>query len=346
LAAALLFLRLCVGWHFFSEGLEKVSYDRSTGQWQLDFSAAGFLTQAKGPLAGLFLNRVPGGHRWQATLAVPEELTPASGDRLAAWVADYAKRRPAESTQIEVPDFVPYAAWFAQIESDRRVLHERFTKVAGLTDEQRAAAAAIFERRQRQLADYLAGEAPQMQAYQHELRRLEHLEQSPGADEVPFLEQRVVQKQAETSRTPLKWVAAVDGFDDQFAKQLHRLLTEEQLASSVGRQADAALADPKEIRLHWLNLAIAGVTLGVGGCLLLGLFTRLASVVGALFLLSIMATQPPWVPGSVTTYFHYQLVELAALVLLAAAAAGRVAGLDFFLHRLFSRGRGTEGAAR
>ena len=86
-----------------------------------------------------------------------------------------------------------------------------------------------------------------------------------------------------------------------------------------------------------MNLAVTGLTIGVGLCLLVGLFTRLASVAGAFFLLSVMATQPPWVAGANTQFFYYQLVEFAALLFLAAVAAGRVAGLDLFLHALWSK---------
>ena len=350
-AAALVLLRLCVGWHFFSEGVKKVSYDRSTGEWRFNVPTEFLFRQAKGPLAGFFQNRIPGGHQWQAELAVPEELTPARGEALAGWVANYVKRRQGElasgkHSEAVIPDFAPYAAWAAQIEADSRAMHERFTDFAGLTEEQRSQAAAAFERRQRQLADYLAGEALEMQAYRHELWRLEHFEETPGAEDVPYQKQRVAQKTAETARTPLKWVAAVRQFDQEFASELHGLLTDEQLSSAVGEQADAALTDPQETQLHRLNLAVTGLTIGVGGCLLLGLFTRLASLAGALFLLTVMATQPPWVAGADTTYFYYQLVELAALVFLAAAAAGRVAGLDFFLHRIAARCCGAKGASR
>jgi uncharacterized membrane protein YphA (DoxX/SURF4 family) len=74
-----------------------------------------------------------------------------------------------------------------------------------------------------------------------------------------------------------------------------------------------------------------GVTLGVGVCLILGLFTRLASVVGAGFLLSIMSTQPPWADGVLATVkllTAYQGIEFFALLLLAAIGAGTWAGLD------------------
>jgi len=53
-----------------------------------------------------------------------------------------------------------------------------------------------------------------------------------------------------------------------------------------------------------------------------------------------MATQPPWVEGANTTVFYYQLVEVAALVVLFASAAGRWAGLDFILRALAGRCRG------
>lgn len=351
LAAALVLLRLCVGWHFFSEGVKKVSYDQSTGEWSLNVPTEGLLRQAKGPLAGFFQNRIPGGHQWQSTLAVPEELTPESGKQLTNWASGYVKRRQSElaigkHTAVKIPKFVPYAAWLAEIEADRRATHERFTKIAGLTDEQRSQAAEIFERRQSQLADYLVGEALDMQAYRHQLWQLEQMQETPGANEVPYKAERLAQKQAEVARTPQKWIAAVRQFDQQFADELRGLLSEEQLASSVGPQAEAALTDPKARQLHWMNVAVAGATIGVGLCLLVGLFTRLAAVVGILFLLSVMATQPPWVAGADTTFFYYQLVEVAALVLLAAAAAGRVAGLDFFLYRLCNRCGGTKGASQ
>ncbi|MCH8840834.1 MAG: PQQ-binding-like beta-propeller repeat protein, partial [Planctomycetes bacterium] len=244
--------------------------------------------------------------------------------------------KTGKHTEVEIPEFVPYATWIEQIDAERRAMLKRFTDIRGLTEEQRSQAAQAFERRVRQLADYLAGESLDIQAYQHELWRLENLREIAGTKEVPYQQRRVAQKLAETDRTPLKWVAMVRQYDQEFANELHGLLTEEQSASTVGGQALAALTDPKQTQLRWMNLAVTGLTIGVGCCLLLGLFTRLASVAGALFLLSVMATQPPWVAGANTMFFYYQLVEFAAFVFLAAVSAGRVAGLDFILHGLWS----------
>jgi uncharacterized membrane protein YphA (DoxX/SURF4 family) len=73
---------------------------------------------------------------------------------------------------------------------------------------------------------------------------------------------------------------------------------------------------------------------------LVALLTRLAAVGGALFLVAVIATQPPWMTGAAPTY--YQTIELAGLIVLAATGAGRWAGLDYFGYVLCQRfcGRG------
>jgi uncharacterized membrane protein YphA (DoxX/SURF4 family) len=73
----------------------------------------------------------------------------------------------------------------------------------------------------------------------------------------------------------------------------------------------------------------------VGACLIVGLFARLAAVVGALFLLSIVLTQPPWMAEAIPTY--NQWVEFVAMLTLAAFPVGRWGGLDYFVSRLFCR---------
>jgi hypothetical protein len=60
-------------------------------------------------------------------------------------------------------------------------------------------------------------------------------------------------------------------------------------------------------------------------------------VVLAIFLGSVIASQPPWVAGALTTVFNYQAVEFVALLVLASSRVGRWGGLDFFIHHLFLR---------
>jgi uncharacterized membrane protein YphA (DoxX/SURF4 family) len=84
-------------------------------------------------------------------------------------------------------------------------------------------------------------------------------------------------------------------------------------------------------------MTVTYVVIGVGVCLLLGFFTRLASLVGIGFLCSVIASQPPWVAGSNTDVFLYQLVECAALAVLIVTAAGRWFGLDFFSYAIWNQ---------
>jgi len=86
-----------------------------------------------------------------------------------------------------------------------------------------------------------------------------------------------------------------------------------------------------------------GLTL-VGLCLVLGLFTRLASLAGIAFILLFYFANPPFVGYfySLPTEGSYlivnkNLVELCALVVILLTGSGRFAGLDRILHALFSR---------
>ena len=86
-----------------------------------------------------------------------------------------------------------------------------------------------------------------------------------------------------------------------------------------------------------------GLTL-VGALLILGLFTRLASIGGIGFLLLFYFANPPFVGYfySLPTEGSYlvvnkNLVELFALVVIFFTGSGRFAGLDRILHGLFAR---------
>lgn len=344
---AVVLLRLCVGYHFLSEGSKKVTYDKAHKTWSIHVPTAAVMGQAKGPLAGFIQNQLPGGHGWQSLLAAPEELTPESGKQLNDWVGAYVKRRQGElgkgvPKEVEIPEFAPYSEWAKQIVADWKAIHTSFTGVKGLDEEQIAEAAALFEERERRLADYLAEESLDIQAYRHELWRLEKSAEASGASEVPFKKERLAEKTAEVSRTPRKWVGGVKKLQAGYVGDLRNVLTVDQRDSQVGELVDSAVTTSKEKKLQFVNLAVTCLTLGVGVCLLAGFCTRIASIAGAMFLLSIMVTQPPWVLGARTEFFYYQLVELAAFLFLAAVGAGRWAGLDSIIHCLWSKCCGTK----
>ena len=175
--AALVLMRVCLGWHFFSEGAKKVTYDRGRQTWTINVPTAAVLGQAKGPLAEFYHSQIPGGHGWQSMLAVPVELTPESNQQLTDWITKYVKRRKGEiksgkHKEVEIPEFSPYADWAKQIRADWKAILTQLTNAAELSEEQGKRAAEAFEKRERDLADYLAEECLEIQAYQHELWRL------------------------------------------------------------------------------------------------------------------------------------------------------------------------------
>ena len=86
-----------------------------------------------------------------------------------------------------------------------------------------------------------------------------------------------------------------------------------------------------------------GLTL-VGACLILGLFTRLASLAGIGFILLFYLATPPFVGYfySIPTEGSYlivnkNLVEIAALAVIFATGSGLFAGLDRIVHGLIAR---------
>ncbi len=86
-----------------------------------------------------------------------------------------------------------------------------------------------------------------------------------------------------------------------------------------------------------------GLTL-VGLFLILGLFTRVASLAGIAFILMFYLATPPFVGYfySIPSEGSYlivnkNLVELGALLVILMTGSGRFAGLDRLLHGLFAR---------
>jgi uncharacterized membrane protein YphA (DoxX/SURF4 family) len=91
-----------------------------------------------------------------------------------------------------------------------------------------------------------------------------------------------------------------------------------------------------------------GMMLGltvVGACLILGLFTRLAAIGGAVMLAMFYFAMPPFPgvevpPGSAEGHYMFvnkNLIELIAMLMIAASGVGRWFGLDAFIHAIFGR---------
>lgn len=321
---AFVLLRVAVGWHFFSEGLEKL---------EPGFSSAGLLRAAKGPLAPLYQEFLPDNYGYQDRLAVAREsyvLTEDEKAKQAAWAAEYKKQIDAAKQANEIPiadfpPFTPYTRWAEAIRAGWDVHRDGAIAVLGSDEED--AVDRVYRTRLQQLADYLAAEETAIDEYRHELWRLESLKDSPKADGVPFQEQRIADKYTEVTRTGNQWTREVEALETLYLEDLRSLAEDDATQKKLDERLHPMT------RLDWVNRAVTYVVLGVGGCLLLGGFTRCACVVGVLFLLSVMASQPPWIPGANTDYLGYQLAEVGAFMVLAAVGAGQWWGLDAILSR-------------
>ena len=91
---------------------------------------------------------------------------------------------------------------------------------------------------------------------------------------------------------------------------------------------------PKFGSLNLINMVIPWFDTIVGVCLVLGLFTRFASLSAGLFLLSVCLTQPFWIPGTNPTYLYW--IELTACFVIFGTLAGRLAGLDYIINGFFA----------
>jgi uncharacterized membrane protein YphA (DoxX/SURF4 family) len=97
----------------------------------------------------------------------------------------------------------------------------------------------------------------------------------------------------------------------------------------------------------WIDRITVWFLIVAGGCLMVGLLTRLNCVLAALFLLTTYALFPPfpWLPASPLSEGNYlwvnkNLVELLALLALATTASGRWFGVDALLSWLWRAMRG------
>ena len=161
----------------------------------------------------------------------------------------------------------------------------------------------------------------------HDWQRLAWARKSPSADNVPFEKKRIADAQAKLKAQAGPWTGQVRAIEVGMLDEFDALLSNEQRTAGLTVKPSSTLD-----RLN--RFMAAGITI-VGGCLLVGLFARLAALAGAAFLLSVVLSQPPWLSDTITTY--PQLLEMLALLALATVPVGRWAGLDFFLQFLFRR---------
>jgi uncharacterized membrane protein YphA (DoxX/SURF4 family) len=152
--------------------------------------------------------------------------------------------------------------------------------------------------------------------------------------EVESLRQQVDSIRTDRTGKLNQWSAQVVAIWDSLEQQVNRLAVGPQL--DAGKVALHRPFDQPQSKLKWINRIIPWFDTTVGVLLILGLFTTPAAIAAAFFLASVVLTQPFWIPGTTPTY--YQIVELAGLLVIAAAGSANTLGLDY-LWSLFRRGK-------
>lgn len=257
------------------------------------WSSAGFRKAAVGPLADFYRSSLPEVGDWSGTLG--------GRDRRSA--ADAA------------------AAWRESVMQSWRSLLAARSKAVSLDAAGREAAEAQIAAASEDLAAYLADIAPDLDDYRMQVDRLDAQARQPSAREVPFERKRVADKRRELAAMAAGWQADAAAIGE-------KLVAAWDAALPVADRIRAAAARPPT-SLWKADRFVSWALVTIGGCLVLGLAVKFNAMGGALFLLTVIASQPFWVPGAQATYDQW--VELAALLAVAALPTGGWSGLDHFL---------------
>jgi len=165
--------------------------------------------------------------------------------------------------------------------------------------------------------------------YRAELARLDKMQLQPSAV-VPYEKNRITDKRKELVAKPAPWQAEIQWIETGLKAKLNARLTAEQLKKP-------AYIDPEPGYVQ-VDRIVKWVLMIAGGCLVVGLFTRLAAFLCGLFLLQVVMLYPFWEP-LVPKATYYEWVEMLACFALATTGIGRVFGLDGLIHLFFGSKR-------
>ena len=342
---ALMLLRIVVGYHFFVEGSSKLQDKYWTAEY--------FLKGAKGPAAPLFHQMVDD-EKGNIRLCVDEQKTEAGetkyfintdlADLLWKNFLDITTQHYGFNDPDEIKALQAKREELAKTIQAARESGDKSVDTNELGRKRREDEATIKAmRNQVQRADELrkahfkelqqwleANETELLAHYVTEDRltgfERDGVNRSQVALNVDSIRYQVDTVRADRAKQLAGWNAEVGTIWDSFESSINDL--------AVGKQLEK---DPVELhrpfdqpnsKLKIINKVIPWFDTIVGALLILGLFSRLASAAGGLFLLSVIISQPPWIPGTQDTF--YQAIEMFAMFVIFATCAGRYGGLDFF----------------
>lgn len=309
-------LRLVIGWHFVVEGAHKIHT-----HW---------------------VGKTPTNTPWTGEAFFREGYGPAAP--LARNVLGLGEGNALARLKVAGNQFPPALA------ADWQSVLERFTAHYQLSAEQRQKAEALLAEEKSRTLAWLRGDVPTdvkrpvpwgtVELKQTVPQRIAEFQSKCQAvddafsSELPAFNKdvertRLRSVKADAARILAELNADLDHRAAGLKSELAKLLTPEQAAASS--LADAAPTRP----IDRLDKATMWTHAILGACLLLGLFTRTASLLLALFLLCVNLIAPavpfaPAAPGAVGYYLYINLytIEMVALLALAALPTGLWFGLD------------------
>ncbi len=281
----LVLLRLTIGWHFYSEGLDK----KQAGSW----SAAPFFANAKGPYADKFKQMV--------------------------WDSDGAIRRNMDESMLMMA-----------IYRDEVVRHYGFDEKQTQVAQERYAAAVNQQKM------VLADNEQDLKEYDLGVQRIKELDGDPMRDGVSSLggQRETIRKENQDLIKPT--LSEIDTLWSNYENSLNAIASADQFKA----EGKLAFNKPLGMDTETINRFVPYFDIAIGLCLLLGLFTPLAALAAAGFLASVFLSQYPPTTGPGSS--NYQLIECMACLVLAGTAAGRFAGLDYFLHIIVRKSFGAQ----
>lgn len=291
--AALTFLRIVIGLHFFLEG--------SSHLRDPSWSSVGFRKAAVGPLSPFLKADLPETGDWKNTLGKVQDTDPAIVANAAeSWrlslIEQWKKLGVRRENVLRASGWTPPGNW---PDMSSTAINAADKKLAAMLDDAQA----------------------DLVSYCREVIRLRETEKSAMARDVPFMRDRVSTKQRELAVQRAGWMEEADAVGRELVSTWNERL------SAQDRRTAATAIEPT--RLWKADRFVSWSLTTIGACLVIGVLTKFNAMGGVFFLLSVVASQPFWLPAAQSTY--EQWVEIAGLLVLASAPLGAWAGIDAFL---------------
>lgn len=346
---SVMLLRIVVGYHFFTEGTAKLQSDSK-------FTSKYFLAGAKGPFAHLFKDMLEDADSSQRLCVVKEskdggEVTFKIDHSLTIllwndflnkatevydlgsqeWQDELAKKYEKLGEQIrEARAAKSSSVDPAVLELERKSIKNKIAKL----QTQRRDGEAILKKHTDELIDWLTVNEVELVGHFASAGRLDGFERdgenrADASLYVDSLRGQVDTIRIDRNKDVSKWTSQVNAIWDSYEQQIQGLAIEEQVSAKGAITAHRPFDEPYSFS-RIVDKVIPWFDTIIGISLILGLFTRCSSLAAGLFLLSVVMSQPPWIPDADPKVIFY-MIEMFACAVLFATGAGRFGGLDFFL---------------